>query len=87
MWYVIFLWVGLALFSAMVILCSGVNALPCMTAQLLSMQNGNGGYASYERKRGSILLELLNPAEVFGTTITCFLLYEYAYIGSPDSMN
>lgn len=34
--------------------------------QLLSMQNSNGGYASYEKKRGSALLELLNPAEVFG---------------------
>ena len=34
--------------------------------QLLSMQCSNGGYASYEIKRGSTVLELLNPAEVFG---------------------
>ena len=34
--------------------------------QLLSMQCSNGGYASFELKRGSRILELLNPAEVFG---------------------
>lgn len=33
---------------------------------LLSMQNKNNGFASYELIRGSHLLELLNPAEVFG---------------------
>lgn len=32
---------------------------------LLDMQNPNGGYASYEKIRGSKHLELLNPAEVF----------------------
>lgn len=32
---------------------------------LLEMQNSNGGYASYEKIRGSKHLELLNPAEVF----------------------
>ena len=34
--------------------------------QLLSMQCSNGGFASYETKRGGRFLELLNPAEVFG---------------------
>ena len=34
---------------------------------LLSMQNDDGGYGSYERTRGSKLLELINPAEVFCT--------------------
>ena len=34
--------------------------------QLLGMQNANGGYSSYETKRGGTLLELLNPSEVFG---------------------
>ena len=34
---------------------------------LLSMQNDNGGYASYELVRGPKWLEWLNPAEVFGT--------------------
>jgi lanosterol synthase len=30
------------------------------------MQNGDGGFASYELVRGPSWLELLNPAEVFG---------------------
>ncbi|MFA6033624.1 MAG: prenyltransferase/squalene oxidase repeat-containing protein, partial [Myxococcota bacterium] len=34
---------------------------------LLESQNGDGGWASYERKRGSDLLELLNPSQVFGS--------------------
>ena len=33
---------------------------------ILSMQNPNGGYASYELKRGSDRMEYLNAAEVFG---------------------
>ncbi|CAI8009859.1 Lanosterol synthase [Geodia barretti] len=43
--------------------------------QLLSMQNSNGGYASYETKRGSTLMELLNPAEVFGD-----IMIDYTYV-------
>jgi len=39
-------------------LCDAVNVL-------ISMQNDDGGYGSYERTRGSRLLELINPAEVF----------------------
>jgi lanosterol synthase len=34
---------------------------------LLSLQNSNGGFASYELQRGPEWLELLNPAQVFGT--------------------
>ena len=34
--------------------------------QLLNMRNADGGFASYETQRGGVLLELLNPAEVFG---------------------
>lgn len=34
--------------------------------QLLSMRNADGGFATYETKRGGHLLELLNPSEVFG---------------------
>lgn len=41
---------------------------------LLTMQNPGGGYASYETINGSSLLELLNPAEVFGR-----IMVEYAY--------
>lgn len=33
---------------------------------LLTMQNANGGFASYELVRGPQWLEWLNPAEVFG---------------------
>ena len=33
---------------------------------MLSLQNPNGGFASYELIRGPEWLELLNPAEVFG---------------------
>jgi len=42
--------------------------------QLLTMKNSDGGFASYETKRGGIMLELLNPAEVFGD---CYLLFVY----------
>ena len=33
---------------------------------LLSMQNPNGGFCSYELQRGSEKMEWLNAAEVFG---------------------
>lgn len=33
---------------------------------MLSMQNSDGGFASYEPIRGPSLLEYINPAEVFG---------------------
>jgi lanosterol synthase len=33
---------------------------------LLTMQNHDGGFASYELVRGPNWLEWLNPAEVFG---------------------
>jgi lanosterol synthase len=33
---------------------------------ILSLQNPNGGFASYELIRGPSWLEQLNPAEVFG---------------------
>ena len=33
---------------------------------ILSMQNPNGGFASYELQRGSERMEYLNAAEVFG---------------------
>ena len=36
---------------------------------LLSMQNSDGGFASYELVRGPQLMELLNPAQVFGKVI------------------
>jgi lanosterol synthase len=30
------------------------------------MKNADGGFATYETKRGGVMLELLNPSEVFG---------------------
>ncbi|KAE9567932.1 Lanosterol synthase [Colletotrichum fructicola] len=41
---------------------------------LLLMQNADGGFASYEKIRGSEWLELLNPAEVFDC-----IMVEYSY--------
>ncbi|KAI8933438.1 hypothetical protein NX059_010052 [Plenodomus lindquistii] len=41
---------------------------------LLTMQNASGGCASYEPTRGSVLLENLNAAEVFGN-----IMIEYDY--------
>lgn len=38
------------------------DAVDCM----LTLQNPNGGFASYELIRGPSWLEWLNPAEVFG---------------------
>lgn len=43
--------------------------------QLLSMQNENGGYSSYETKRAGKVMELLNPAEVFGD-----IMVDYTYV-------
>uniref|UniRef100_A0A8C8RZA0 Terpene cyclase/mutase family member n=1 Tax=Pelusios castaneus TaxID=367368 RepID=A0A8C8RZA0_9SAUR len=42
---------------------------------LLGMRNPDGGFASYETKRGGWLLELLNPSEVFGD-----IMIDYTYV-------
>lgn len=36
---------------------------------LLTMQNAGGGFASYEKIRGPVWLELFNHAEVFGESL------------------
>jgi lanosterol synthase len=41
---------------------------------LLSLQNPNGGFASYELARGGEWMEWINPAEVFGR-----IMVEYCY--------
>ncbi|RUP44873.1 terpenoid cyclases/protein prenyltransferase alpha-alpha toroid, partial [Jimgerdemannia flammicorona] len=46
---------------------------------LLTMQNSDGGFASYEPARGPSWLELLNPAEVFGSYLACNIMIEYSY--------
>ncbi len=42
---------------------------------LLSMQNGDGGWATYELRRGPRWLELLNPSDVFGD-----IMVDYSYV-------
>ncbi|XP_047457491.1 lanosterol synthase-like [Mugil cephalus] len=42
---------------------------------LLNMKNTDGGFATYETKRGGRLLELLNPSEVFGD-----IMIDYTYV-------
>ncbi|XP_006163194.1 lanosterol synthase [Tupaia chinensis] len=44
-------------------------------AVLLNMRNPDGGFATYENKRGGLLLELLNPSEVFGD-----IMIDYTYV-------
>ncbi len=44
-------------------LCDAVDVM-------LSLQNPGGGFASYEVIRGPAWLELINPAEVFGTAMS-----------------
>ncbi|XP_047573751.1 lanosterol synthase isoform X2 [Lutra lutra] len=44
-------------------------------AVLLNMRNSDGGFATYETKRGGHLLELLNPSEVFGD-----IMIDYTYV-------
>jgi len=42
---------------------------------LLSLQNKDGGWATYELKRGPNWLELLNPSDVFGD-----IMVDYSYV-------
>lgn len=37
---------------------------------ILSLQNSDGGWATYELQRGPAILEYINPAEVFGAPLT-----------------
>src|SRR5215472_10430353 len=47
---------------------------------MLSRQNPDGGFGTYERRRGSLLLERLNPSEMFGNCMT-----ELSYIECTGS--
>ncbi|XP_069841294.1 lanosterol synthase [Dendropsophus ebraccatus] len=51
------------------------NRLQDAVDVLLSMKNSDGGFATYETKRGGRLLELLNPSEVFGD-----IMIDYTYV-------
>ena len=44
---------------------------------MLSLQNSDGGFASYEIIRGPQWLEWLNPAEVFGRRIQAGVGFEH----------
>ena len=37
---------------------------------ILGRQNDDGGFGTYERRRGSVLLEALNPSEMYGNCMT-----------------
>lgn len=37
---------------------------------LLSRQNADGGFGTYERRRGGALLEMINPSEMYGQCMT-----------------
>jgi lanosterol synthase len=39
-------------------------------AFILARQNADGGFGSYERRRGSLLLEWVNPSEMYGNCMT-----------------
>lgn len=43
---------------------------------ILSMQNPNGGFASYELQRAGPYMEILNAAEVFGNIMIDYLYPE-----------
>jgi squalene/oxidosqualene cyclase-like protein len=48
----------------------GDSRLLDATRFLLSRQNNDGGFGTYERRRGGPLLEALNPSEMFGSCMT-----------------
>ena len=51
---------------------------------LLTMQNRDGGFASYELVRGPSWLELLNPAEVFGVFVPTYHCSSVAELSRED---
>ncbi len=48
---------------------------------MLSWQNEDGGWATYERKRGPGWLELLNPSQVFGD-----IMVDYSYVECTSAL-
>lgn len=51
------------------------DLLHAAASLLLSWQNDDGGFATYEKKRGGNYLELLNPSQVFGD-----IMVDYSYV-------
>jgi squalene/oxidosqualene cyclase-like protein len=52
----------------------GVSAMESGIRFLLLRQNQDGGWGSYEKRRGAMLLEKLNPSEMFGS---CMVEHSY----------
>lgn len=52
----------------------GTEAIEAAVRFVLSRQNAGGGWGSYERSRGSLLLEHVNPSEMFGN---CMVEHSY----------
>jgi 2,3-oxidosqualene cyclase len=46
------------------------DRLQLAAAFILSRQNSDGGFGTYERRRGGRLLEIINPSEMFGQCMT-----------------
>ncbi|KAM3576082.1 hypothetical protein VYU27_001958 [Nannochloropsis oceanica] len=70
----------LALMDAPCVVEGGVPLIPPSRLEdamhiLLSYQNGDGGWATYENNRGWGWFELLNPSEVFGD-----IMIDYSYV-------
>jgi squalene/oxidosqualene cyclase-like protein len=57
------------------------NLLRDAVRLMLSWQNDDGGWATYERKRGPAWLELLNPSQVFGD-----IMVDYSYVECTSAM-
>ena len=53
---------------------------------MLTMQNPNGGFASYELIRGPKWLEYLNPAEVFGLSLVLPFTYWQSLNSDPGDI-
>ncbi|QXP85532.1 2,3-oxidosqualene cyclase [Methylococcus sp. Mc7] len=58
----------------------GADRLRLGVEFILSRQNADGGFGTYERRRGGRLLELVNPSEMFGQCMT-----ELSYIECTGS--
>ncbi|KAI3654303.1 hypothetical protein MP228_001022 [Amoeboaphelidium protococcarum] len=61
-------------------LISDERIIQCMQV-LMDMQNDDGGFASYEKRRGPFWLEYLNPSEVFGE-----IMVDYSYVECTSSV-
>ncbi len=53
----------------------GLERLQDACEVILSYQNSDGGWATYENNRGSRWYEMLNPSEVFGD-----IMIDYSYV-------